>query len=142
MKNWVTARMAALITIAISPVNAQSSMPQMGAAESYRQMNEGKSAEDLFEVVDDWNDWATTISTTTLRGYCPHSRLIDLVREAGWFGYTPNFTEMGKGLHAWMTKGQKSMPDLMYGPAGGTVRVRRRRFVHRQATLFCDCQLQ
>ena len=31
----------------------------------------------------------------------------DFVREAGCFGNAPNFSEMGQGMHAWMTKGQK-----------------------------------
>ena len=111
MKNWVTAAMAALMTIAISPVNAQSSMPQMGAAESWGcQMNEGKSAEDLMEVVDDWNDWADDNELNAYSAWILNPIFkadSDFVREAGWFGFTPNFTEMGKGLHAWMTKGQK-----------------------------------
>ena len=25
----------------------------------------------------------------------------DFVREAGWFGNAPNFTEMGEGMYAW-----------------------------------------
>ena len=24
----------------------------------------------------------------------------DFVRKAGWFGYAPNFSEMGQGMHA------------------------------------------
>ena len=84
MKNWVTAAMAALMTIAISPVNAQSSMPQMGAAESWGcQMNEGKSTKDLMKVVDDWNDWADDNDLNNYSRYLNIPVHALLVSEAG-----------------------------------------------------------
>ena len=111
MKYWVNTMLSLLVVIAMSPAQAQQDMPQLGAIESWGcQMNEGKSMSDLMKVVDDWNEWSDENGLDAYTAWVLNPIFkanADFAREAGWFGYTPSFTEMGKGLHAWMTKGQK-----------------------------------
>ena len=111
MKYRVNTVLSLLVVMAMSPAQAQQDMPQLGAIESWGcQMNEGKSMSDLMKVVDDWNEWSDENGLDAYTAWVLNPIFkanADFAREAGWFGYTPNFTEMGKGLHAWMTKGQK-----------------------------------
>ena len=76
----------------------------MAAIESWGcQMNEGKSMSELMTVVKDWNDWSDKNGLDAYTAWVLNPILranADFVREAGWFGYPPNLTEMGKGMHA------------------------------------------
>lgn len=111
MKYWNALLPAALLALAINPSQAQDAMPPLGSVENWGcQMNEGKSASDLMKVVDDWNEWADDNELDAYTAWIMNPIFksdADFVREAGWFGYSPNFTEAGKGLQAWMTNGKK-----------------------------------
>ena len=101
MKYWVNTMLSLLVVIAMSPAQAQQDMPQLGAIESWGcQMNEGQSMSDLMKVVDDWNEWSDENGLDAYTAWVLNPIFkanADFAREAGWFGYTPNFTEMGKG---------------------------------------------
>ena len=111
MKYWVNTVLSLLVVMAMSPAQAQQDMPQLGAIESWGcQMNEGKSVSDLMKVVDDWNEWsdANGLDAYTAWVLNPIFKAnADFAREAGWFGYAPNFTEMGSVMQTWMSKGQE-----------------------------------
>ena len=97
--------------MAISPAHAQQDMPKLDAIESWgRQMNESKSWSDLMQVVEDWNylSGENGLGAYTAWVLNPIFKAnAAYVREAGSLGYAPNFTEMGKGMHARTTKGQE-----------------------------------
>jgi len=111
MKYRVNTLLSLLIVIAMSPAHAQQGMPQLGAIESWGcQINEGKSMSDLMKVVEDWNEWSDENGLDAYTAWVLNPIFkanADFVHEAGWLGYAPSFTEMGKGMHAWVTKGQK-----------------------------------
>jgi hypothetical protein len=111
MKHWVKILLSLFIIAAMSPAHAQQDMPQMAAIESWGcQMNEGQSMSDLMKVVNDWNEWSDDNGIDAYSAWVLNPIFkanADFVREAGWFGYAPNFTEMGKVMQTWMTKGQK-----------------------------------
>lgn len=104
MKYWVNTLLSLLIVMAMSSAQARQDMPQLSAIESWGcQANEGKSMHDLMRVIYDWNEWSDE------NGLDAHAAWVlnlifnanaDFAREAGWFGYAPKFTELGKGLHA------------------------------------------
>ena len=73
-------------------------------------MNDGKSMSDLMEVVDDWNEGADENGLDACTAWVLNPIFkanADFARETGWLGYAPIFTEMGEGMHAWITRGQK-----------------------------------
>ena len=111
MKYWVALLSSVVVTMTTIPAHAQQTMPPMGSAENWGcMMNEGKSASDLMKVVEDWNEWADDNGLDAYTAWILNPIFksdADFVREAGWFGFAPNFTEMGKGMQAWMTTGQK-----------------------------------
>ncbi len=80
-----------------------------GGTELYGcEMNEGQSPADLMNVVSEWNGWA---DEKNLENYFAwiltpvFGADINFERTAFWFGFTPDFVDMGKSLDMWFTEG-------------------------------------
>ncbi len=80
-----------------------------GGTELYGcEMNEGKTPADLMGVVKQWNKWSDEKNQENYFAWVltpVFGADIDFERTAFWFGFTPNFTEMGKSLDLWFTEG-------------------------------------
>ena len=102
MKQQVITFIAAAGLSLSALTQAQGEMPTLGSVEGWGcNMNDGQSMSDLMKVVDDWNEWSDDqgISTYTAWVLNPiFNANADFVGDSIWFGYSPNFTEMGKAL--------------------------------------------
>lgn len=111
MKHHVITLIAAASLSLSVVVQAQDTMPTLGSVEGWQcNMNDGQSMSDLMKVVDDWNEWSDDQDITAYTAWVLNpifSANADFVGDSIWFGYAPNFTEMGKTLQTWATDGGK-----------------------------------
>ncbi len=109
MKRNPTILVSTLCFLLTAIAHVQAQMPSLGSVEAWTcTMNEGQSMSDLMEVVEDWNDWSDDNEMDSYSAWVLtpiFNADTDFVDSGIWFGYAPSFTEMGKILQTWATKG-------------------------------------
>ena len=78
-------------------------------------LNDGKSMQDLMEVVEDWNEWSDKKDITSYTAWVLNPIFVsgaDLNRQALWLGHAPSFAEMSSTMGTWYSSGGELLEDF------------------------------